>query len=58
MKSCTWLDPRLVCQVRFAEWTRDHQLRQPSFLGLREDKKPQDVVREKAGSTPSAPKGA
>ena len=47
MKSCTWLEPRLVCQVRFAEWTRDHQLRQPSFLGLREDKKPQDVVREK-----------
>jgi bifunctional non-homologous end joining protein LigD len=47
MKRCTWLRPELVCQVRFAEWTRDDHLRQPAFLGLREDKRPQEVVREK-----------
>jgi len=46
MRRCTWIEPRLVCQIRFAEWTRENQLRQPSFLGLREDKDPQEVVRE------------
>ncbi|MDB6109583.1 MAG: polymerase LigD, ligase domain protein, partial [Pedosphaera sp.] len=46
MKRCTWLDPRLVCEVRFSEWTRDGHLRQPVFLGLREDKQPDEVVRE------------
>jgi bifunctional non-homologous end joining protein LigD len=34
--------------VKFAEWTRDGKLRQPVFLGLRDDKKPGDVVRETA----------
>jgi len=47
MRRCTWLKPQLVCQVRFAEWTRDNHLRQPSFLGLREDRKPREVVKEK-----------
>jgi bifunctional non-homologous end joining protein LigD len=47
MKRCTWLEPKLVCQIRFAEWTRDGHLRQPAFLGLREDKQPEEVVREK-----------
>jgi bifunctional non-homologous end joining protein LigD len=46
MRWCHWVEPRLVCQVRFAEWTRDGKLRQPVFLGLREDKRAQDVVRE------------
>ena len=46
MRKCTWIEPKLVCQVRFAEWTRDHHLRQPAFLGLREDKNPKEVVRE------------
>ncbi len=46
MRFCTWLAPQLVCQVRFAEWTRDGHLRQPAFLGLREDKSPKEVVRE------------
>ena len=48
MKKCTWLEPKLVCQVRFTEWTRDDCLRAPVFLGLREDKDAREVVREKA----------
>jgi bifunctional non-homologous end joining protein LigD len=43
---CTWVKPELVAQVRFAEWTEDGVLRQPAFLGLREDKRPREVVRE------------
>jgi bifunctional non-homologous end joining protein LigD len=46
MRRCTWLKPVLVCQVKFYEWTRDGNLRQPVFMGLREDKKPTEVVRE------------
>lgn len=46
MKNCTWLKPQLVCQVKFAEWTRDGRMRQPVFLGLRKDKRARDVVRE------------
>jgi bifunctional non-homologous end joining protein LigD len=46
MKACHWVKPALVCQVKFAEWTRDGKLRQPVFLGLREDKDPKEVVRE------------
>jgi bifunctional non-homologous end joining protein LigD len=48
MKFCKWVEPELVCQVRFTEWTRDNHLRQPVFLGLREDKSPNEVVREVA----------
>jgi len=48
MRRCTWIKPTLVCQVRFAEWTRDGHLRQPAFLGLREDKQTKEVVREQA----------
>ena len=43
---CTWVEPRLVAQVRFAEWTGDGVLRQPAYLGLRDDKAARDVVRE------------
>jgi DNA ligase D-like protein (predicted ligase) len=42
-----WLEPRLVAQVGFAEWTADGQLRHPRFLGLREDKDASQVVRER-----------
>jgi bifunctional non-homologous end joining protein LigD len=49
MKRCHWLKPRLVCEVRFSEWTHDSRLRQPVYLGLREDKDAADVVREEAG---------
>jgi bifunctional non-homologous end joining protein LigD len=46
MRKCTWINPVFVCEIKFAEWTRDGKLRQPVFLGLREDKKPTEVVRE------------
>ncbi len=46
MRQCTWLEPKLVCQIRFSEWTADGGLRHPVFLGLREDKAAKDVVRE------------
>jgi len=43
-----WVKPELVCEVEFLAWTHDNVLRQPSFQGLREDKSPKDVVRERA----------
>jgi bifunctional non-homologous end joining protein LigD len=43
----TWVRPRFVVQVAFTEWTSDNKLRHPSFLGLREDKKVGEVVRER-----------
>ena len=46
MKGCHWVKPVLVCQVKFTEWTRDDRLRQPVFLGIREDKTPSEVIRE------------
>jgi bifunctional non-homologous end joining protein LigD len=46
MRKMYWLNPVFVCQVRFSEWTRDGKLRQPVFLGLREDKAPAEVRRE------------
>jgi bifunctional non-homologous end joining protein LigD len=47
-KDAHWVTPRLVAQVSFTEWTSDHRLRHPSFLGLRDDKTPNEVVRETA----------
>jgi bifunctional non-homologous end joining protein LigD len=41
-----WVAPELVAQIGFAEWTTDARLRQPRFLGLRDDKRPRDVDRE------------
>jgi bifunctional non-homologous end joining protein LigD len=42
-----FVKPKLVAQVGFSEWTRDGKLRHPRFLGLRTDKRPADVVRER-----------
>jgi bifunctional non-homologous end joining protein LigD len=47
-KGVHWARPELVAQVGFAEWTTAGRLRQPRFLGLRDDKRPRDVVRERA----------
>ncbi len=46
MKRCHWIKPTTVCQVKFNEWTRDNRLRQPVYLGLRQDKPARTVVRE------------
>ncbi len=46
MRNCRWLKPRLVAQVEFTEWTPDAHLRHASFMGLRDDKAAQDIVRE------------
>ena len=43
-----WVEPELVCEVEFAEWTHDGRLRAPSYQGLREDKRAEDVRRERA----------
>ncbi len=43
-----WTRPELVAQIGFAEWTSDARLRQPRFLGLRDDKNPAEVVRERS----------
>ena len=45
-KDAVWVNPRLVGEVAFTEWTRDDRLRHPAWRGLRPDKDPQDVVRE------------
>lgn len=47
-----WVEPTLVAQVEFRDWTRDGKLRQPSFQGLREDKDPRDVAREEPVKAP------
>jgi bifunctional non-homologous end joining protein LigD len=41
-----WVKPELVAQVKFTEWTADGKLRHPVYLGLRDDKKAADVIRE------------
>ena len=48
MKGVHWVKPELVAQVGFSEWTPDGKLRHPRYLGLRDDKRPEQVVRERA----------
>jgi DNA ligase D-like protein (predicted ligase) len=45
-----WVEPKLVAQIGFEEWTEHDKLRQPRFQGLRRDKDPEDVVKEEAQS--------
>ncbi|EHQ90561.1 DNA ligase D [Desulfosporosinus youngiae] len=54
----TWLEPELVAEIKFAEWTEDNLLRQASFKGLRRDKNPKDIKREKADDEISSAKEA
>lgn len=42
----TWMKPELVCEIKFSNWTSDGLMRHPVFMGIREDKKAKDVVRE------------
>lgn len=45
-KGVHWVEPRLVAEVGFTEWTGDNRLRHPRFLGIRTDKDPAEVVKE------------
>jgi bifunctional non-homologous end joining protein LigD len=51
-----WVTPKIVVEVKFNEWTTEGKLRQPIFLGVRDDKNPRDVVREPVGETAMAVK--
>ena len=53
-ETVTWLEPRLVAEIKFAEFTEEGVLRQASFKGLRSDKAPGDIRREKAEYRPPA----
>jgi bifunctional non-homologous end joining protein LigD len=53
-RQARWVEPKLVAQIAFGEWTRDGKLRHPRYLGLREDKPAREVVRE----VPTAAAGA
>ena len=48
VKGVRFVDPVLVVEVRFTEWTASGNIRHPTFLGSRPDKDPRDVVRETA----------
>ncbi|HEX6588585.1 MAG TPA: DNA ligase D [Longimicrobiales bacterium] len=50
-----WVDPELVAEVAFTEWTGDGVVRHPSFQGLREDKPAREVVRETESATAPSP---
>jgi bifunctional non-homologous end joining protein LigD len=50
-----WVEPKLVCEVQFAEWTPDGGIRHPVFLGLRRDKRPEDCRREPEVPIATAP---
>lgn len=52
-KKVTWLQPKLVAQIAFVEWTDDRKLRQPVFLGLRDDKDARDCILPDAGAAAS-----
>jgi bifunctional non-homologous end joining protein LigD len=46
LRETHWTEPKMIAEVAFIEWTSDGSIRHPSFQGLREDKKPKEVVRE------------
>jgi bifunctional non-homologous end joining protein LigD len=52
-----WMKPKLVIQVAFQDWTQDGILRQPRYLGLRQDRDPQTVIREEPAHTEEVVKG-
>ncbi len=56
-KGVRWVEPRLVAEIEFREWTHDRMLRAASFKGLREDKPAADIVLEAAPKTGKAAAG-
>ena len=57
LRKVTWVEPKLLCEVRFTEWTQDGRLRAPVFLGLRDDKRAEEAVRESPDDGPAFPEG-
>lgn len=57
-KNSVWVNPKLVAEIEFTEWTTAGALRHPSFLGLREDKQARDVVREQPDDNVEIPNHA
>jgi bifunctional non-homologous end joining protein LigD len=51
-EKATWVKPVLIARVRFSGWTQEKRLRHPVFMGLREDKKPDECVWESEAATP------
>jgi ATP-dependent DNA ligase len=49
MKKAIWVEPEIVAQIEFLEWTEADRLRHSKFVGLREDKDPRRVVKERSG---------
>jgi bifunctional non-homologous end joining protein LigD len=49
----TWVEPTLVCEIKFTEWTREGSMRHPIFMHLRPDKKPAEVMIDKKMKTPN-----
>jgi ATP-dependent DNA ligase len=47
-KGLVFVSPKLIAQISFQEWTKDRKLRQPVFLGLRDDKRPKGVEIKEA----------
>jgi bifunctional non-homologous end joining protein LigD len=56
-RTAHWVAPRLVAEVMFTEWTGDGKIRHPSFQGLRADKKPRAVIREREQAPPPVHSG-
>ena len=55
VRDAVWLEPTMVCEVAFMEWTGHGHIRHPSYQGLRPDKEAGEVVREVAGKVPVLP---
>lgn len=55
-RTALWVEPVLVAEVAFAEWTADQRLRHPAYLGLRDDKDPMAVIREPPGAEEVGPR--
>jgi bifunctional non-homologous end joining protein LigD len=49
IKDARWVQPKLVCECAFTEWTADRAMRQPRWLGMRDDKTPMECLREGDG---------
>jgi bifunctional non-homologous end joining protein LigD len=55
LKGVHWTEPQLVAEVRYSGWTDDGMLRHPAFLGLREDKPPEEVIYDRAATGADQP---